>query len=445
MIIQRRTAAFGETPINQIPGYEQLEKTLAQAGVPQGKVLDAVKGFRGPTDANTGRNLGKADRFFSDLFAPPSIKPPAEIFTTVAPLIGRSITWGGDLDHGLWCFSQALRDFAQPHAALEGLSRIVESSNALQILASGWEMGHAVPEQAQHCLEVLSSQQAAELLNHYYQDPVVWETFLRFSACYPQDAQAKLAYERRIHDRRDRDCPQPADYARRLMRRGEMLSLSIHYGVGVIGVGPSSEAHEGMEKRIGLPDDVRRRIVPATMLQPEEGRPYELILPVLSTEALGGEKPPLPILTDPMKLVTWHLFDQGFDDCIVRIQGAEKFMAEDIMLSQVSGLPIASMPREESVVRVVRAPSDLPKMGYLRLRGGELAALYLLSEDADRKHIGEYDTYCAFQWDKRRQDLELAWVEKKHVVEADPAAILRHVSSRGGDWRNVHAHVREKA
>jgi hypothetical protein len=138
-----------------------------------------------------------------------------------------------------------------------------------------------------------------------------------------------------------------------------------------------------------------------------------------------------------MKIIAWHLFDQGFDDCVVRVQGVDEFMTEDIMLSRMSGLSAASMPKQESIARVVQVPSDLPKMGYLRVRGNSLSAMYLLSVDDERKHISEGDAFCKFRWDASKSLLRLGWTRFKHVIDADPQAVYSHIKSLGGPWERV--------
>lgn len=425
--------------------YAAWTSALLEAGVKPALLGNVAQTFRGPNDDCTRRNLGKAAAFFSQLFAEPRIRePPGEVFSVVCPLVGQSVRYGGDLSRGLWTFAEAVRDSEHPLDLCKGVSKMVDSGDGLLNLTDVWTKEGVSPETGRRCLEGLCTPAAQGLLGHFVHEPMVWETLLRFSAKYPQDLEAKLNYDAAVAANHSMS---PGEKAKKLMGHGEMISLSLHYGVGIIGVGQSSETHEGIERRIGLDGDydgVRLRIVPATMVQMADDTPYELIIPPISSDELGGEKPPLAAAVDPLRLLAWHMFDQGFDDCIVRVQGDPKFEETDFMLSQASGMRMRSMPQKGEQIISVSSPDDLPKMGYLRVRNRELAALVLLSGSSGTKHIADTDEFCVFKWDSKARKLGLEWMRFKHIKDANPDAVLRHIRSLGGEWDKIKVGLKEE-
>ncbi|MFH1789063.1 MAG: hypothetical protein ABH834_06760 [Candidatus Altiarchaeota archaeon] len=443
MVMHRKLSLGAQKPVKESDEYTGFRSLLESAGVEAKLVDSAFQDFRGPSDSCTTRNLGKACAFFGHLFAEPRIREPSgDVFTAVYPLVAESVRYGRDLSSGLWTFGEAVRDSEDPLGLCRNLSGIVDSGDLLLQISDVWSGDDVPPERARRCLEGLCSRRGQALLGHFVHEPMVRETFLRFSAKYPQDLEAKLNYDATVAD--NHNMP-PADKAKRLMSHGDMISLSVHYGVGIVGVGPSSETHEGIERRIGLEgeyDGVRKRIVPATMVQMSDDAPYELILPQVSREILGGEMPPLGAGVDPMRLVAWHMFDQGFSDCIVRVQGDARFEDKDVLLSEASRVKLKFMPGREERIVAVRSPDDLPKMGYLRVRDKKLAALVLLSADSERKHIADDDEFCVFKWDKGDRELTLEWMRFKHVKDANPNAVLGHIRSLGRDWSRIKIGVK---
>lgn len=424
--------------------YAAYSSVLSSVGVSPNLVVGAAQRFKGPAESCTRRNLVKATAFFNQLFAEPRIREPADdVFGVVNPLVAQSVRYGGDLSRGLWTFAEAVRDSDDPLALCNRIGGMVDSGDGLLNLTDVWTRDGVSPETGRRCLEGLCTQPAQDLLGHFVHEPMVWEAFLRFAAKYPQDLEAKLNYDAAVAVNK---IISPGDEVKKLMDHGEMISLSMHYGVGIIGVGPSSEAHEGIERRIGLQgeyDGVRLRIVPATMVQMADGQPYELIIPPVRSDELGGERPPLAAAVNPLTLIAWHMFDQGFDDCVVRVQGDPNFEDNDVMLSKASGMRLTSMPTAGERIISISSPDDLPKMGYLRVRNRELAALVLLSGSSETKHIADMDDFCVFKWDSKDRKLDLEWMRFKHIKDADPEAVLRHIRGLGGKWDEIDVELKK--
>ena len=420
--------------IRELPEYQSFESVLLDVGVSEAVIHQGSKQITGAFPEKAKANLRKAEGFFGFLFEDPKIRQPAdELYPAVVPLIADAIQEGGDVHYGFWALSQGLRDCANPLAVCKSLSSLMDYRQAMTLATCLWSQEKSTPETVRDALEVLSDPLAHELIEHYWTKKPLWESFLLFTAKYPEDTRVRLAYEAGI--RQGVHAP-PAAYARKLMDVGEQISLSIHYGVGIIAVGPAEEGHEGIEKRIGVPDGMRRRIVPGSIIQPAEDSPYELVLPSVSASNLGGERPPLSFHGDPLYLIARHMLDQGFPDFTLRYQGDARYLSETIPLSQANLAEPSAVP-QESILREVSTPVDLPKMGYLRVRGDTLSAMYLLSADDERKHISEGDAFCKFRWDATQSLLRLGWTRFKHVIDADPQAVYRHIRGLGDPWERV--------
>ena len=432
------------TAYTKLPEYDAFEKTLMTVGIPEEVIYQGSKQIGSSTESVARRNFAVAGEFFSHLFAEPRISGSSEdLYTALVPLVGPPISHGGDLQEGLWAFSQAVRDSTDPLGLCTTLSQIKEL-NLVKIgmtyVTSVWSEVHADPDTARQGLEVLSMPAAQAILDDYLTKGLLWESFLKAAALHPEDVSARLNYDQAIAEGR---FDTPVKAAEKLMAAGEMVNVSILPTTGLVGVGPSSKGHKLIEEEAGLAGDlagVRKRIIPATIIQPDAESPYELILPPMEPGHLGDEKLPLTFHFEPLRLVAAHMHDQGFPDFVVRVQGLDEFVTSDIPLSKAF-LPANAVESAESIARDVESPDDLFRHGYLRVREGGLANLALLSVDAEKKHISQGDAFCPYRWDSEGRTLQLGWSRTKHVIDADPGQVYSHVKSRGGQWDDIRVFV----
>ena len=432
------------TAYTKLPEYNAFERTLMTVGIPEEVIYQGSKQMTGFTESVARRNFAVAGEFFSHLFAEPRISGSSEdLYTALVPLVGPPISHGGDLQEGLWAFSQAVRDSDDPLRLCKSLSQIKELSlvkSGMTHVTSVWSEVHADPDTARKGLEVLSLPATQAILDDYLTKGLLWESFLKAAALHPEDVSARLNYDQAIAEG---NFDPPAEVAEKLMDSGDMVNISILPTTGFVVGGPSSKGHEFIEKEAGLTGEfagVRKRIIPATLIQPDANSPYELILPPMEPGHLGDEKLPLTFHFGPLKLVAAHMKDQGFPDFVVRVQGLDEFVTSDIALSQAR-LPDNAVESERSIARDVDSPDDLFRHGYLRVRKGELANLALLSVDAEKKHISQGDSFCPYRWDREGRILQLGWSRTKHVIDADPGQVYSHVKSRGGQWDDIRVFV----
>ncbi|MFH1789061.1 MAG: hypothetical protein ABH834_06750 [Candidatus Altiarchaeota archaeon] len=442
--IQRQLADKARTAYTQLPEYRLLEEVLTTAGVPEHVAYQGSKRIASNNTEVAKRNFTVAAEFFSHLFAEPAIREdPNALFSAVMPLVAEPISNGGDVRNGLWAFSQAVRDSEDPRGLCAGLSQIKELNlvkTGMTHVTSVWSDVHVDPDTARQSLEVLSRPETRAILDRYLTKGPLWESFLKAAALHPNDVLVRLEYDRAIAEGR---LDNPVKAAEKLMQAGDMVNVSILPTTGLVGVGPSSKGHKLIEEEAGLAGDfaeVRDRIIPATLIQPDAESAYELILPPMKVGYLGDERLPLTFHFNPLMLVAAHMGELGFPDFVVRVQGFDEFMTRDVSLSQAS-LPGEAVESEESFARKIDSPDELMRHGYLRVRQGDLANLALLSVDAEKKHISQGDTFCPYRWDSQGRTLQLGWSRTKHVIDADPKAVYEHVKSRRGPWDDIKVFI----